>query len=63
MIVLAHLGAGHWWEILIYLAPLLIVGGTILWQIWRDRGREDDGSEGASRAAVDRARSKKRGVR
>ena len=61
MIVLAHLVAGHWWEILIYLAPLLIVGGTILWQIWRDRRGE--GAEDEAAAAIDRARSKKPGRR
>jgi hypothetical protein len=61
MIVLAHLGAGHWWEILIYLAPLLIVRGTILWQVRRDRRGE--GAEHEAAAAFDRARSNKRGRR
>jgi membrane protein DedA with SNARE-associated domain len=34
---LAH--AGHWLASLLYLVPVLVVVGALVWQSWRDRRR------------------------
>jgi hypothetical protein len=34
---LAH--AGHWLASLLYLVPVLIVVGALVWQSWRDKRR------------------------
>ncbi|HMJ35305.1 MAG TPA: hypothetical protein VK501_15450 [Baekduia sp.] len=39
-LILAH--AGHWLAGLLYLAPVLIVVGALLYQSWKDRRRGDD---------------------
>jgi hypothetical protein len=41
-LVLAH--AGHWLAGLLYLAPVVIVVGALVFQSWKDR-REGDGDE------------------
>lgn len=51
--VLAHLGGGHWWEILLYLLPLLIVGGSIAWSVISERRKPD--SEGEEESPGDPA--------
>jgi hypothetical protein len=44
---LAH--AGHWLAGLLYLAPVLIVVGALMWQSYKDRrlgpGEDDDAPE------------------
>jgi hypothetical protein len=60
MIVLAHFSSAHWWVTLIYLVPSLGICGWILWQLWRDQ--RDEGARN-EKAAIDRARAKKRGWR
>ena len=43
-LILAH--AGHWFAGLLYLAPVLIVVGALLYQSWKDKREgadEDDG--------------------
>jgi 4-hydroxybenzoate polyprenyltransferase len=39
-LILAH--AGHWLAGLLYLAPVLIVVGALLYQSWKDKRRGDD---------------------
>lgn len=39
---LAHFSGEHWWTSLLYFAPLLIILGTILREVVRDRRRPDD---------------------
>jgi hypothetical protein len=41
---LAH--AGHWLVSLLYLVPVLLVVGALVWQSWRDRRRRARGAEG-----------------
>lgn len=43
IVPLAH--AGHWFVGLLYLAPVIIVIGVLLFQTWRDR-RADRSGEG-----------------
>jgi hypothetical protein len=45
VVILAH--AGHWFAGLLYLAPVLIVVGALLYQSWKDKreGGEDDERE------------------
>jgi len=43
VLILAH--AGHWLAGLLYLAPVLIVVGALLYQSWKDR-REHGGDDG-----------------
>jgi hypothetical protein len=45
---LAH--AGHWLASLLYLVPVLIVVGALVWQGWRDKRRR--GSRGAGGGPV-----------
>ena len=40
--VLAHFG--HWWQSLLYLAPVIVVVGWLSLQSWRDN-RRGDGDE------------------
>jgi hypothetical protein len=40
LLILAH--AGHWAAGLLYLAPVLIVVGALLYQSWKDRRLGDD---------------------
>jgi hypothetical protein len=35
--IIAHFG--HWWQSLLYLAPVVIVVGWLSLQAWRDRRR------------------------
>jgi hypothetical protein len=47
-LILAH--AGHWRAGLLYLVPVLIVVGALVFQSWKDRRRgedeaDDDGSD------------------
>jgi hypothetical protein len=39
-LILAH--AGHWFAGLLYLAPVLIVVGALMWQSYKDRRLGDD---------------------
>jgi hypothetical protein len=39
-LILAH--AGHWFAGLLYLAPVLIVVGALMYQSWKDKRLEDD---------------------
>ena len=39
-LILAH--AGHWFAGLLYLAPVLIVVGALLYQSWKDKREGDD---------------------
>jgi hypothetical protein len=45
-LILAH--AGHWFAGLLYLAPVLIVVGALMYQSWKDKrlGEDDDEREG-----------------
>jgi hypothetical protein len=42
-LILAH--AGHWFAGLLYLAPVLIVVGALMYQSWKDKrlGDEEEG--------------------
>jgi hypothetical protein len=40
LLILAH--AGHWLAGLLYLAPVLIVVGALVFQSWKDRRRGDE---------------------
>jgi hypothetical protein len=40
--------AGHWLVNLIYLAPVLIIGGALGVQVWRDRRRGPDEDDDVS---------------
>jgi len=44
-LIVAH--AGHWLAGLLYLAPVLIVVGALVFQSWKDRrlGEDEDGPE------------------
>jgi 4-hydroxybenzoate polyprenyltransferase len=44
-LILAH--AGHWFAGLLYLAPVLIVVGALLYQSWKDKrdGEDADGEQ------------------
>jgi hypothetical protein len=42
-VVLAH--AGHWAASILYLMPVFILGGGILWQRRRDRQLEKNGGQ------------------
>jgi hypothetical protein len=46
IVVIAH--AGHWAAGLLYLAPVVIVVGALLWQSFKDRrnGREESAGNG-----------------
>ena len=46
--VLIEAHAGHWLAGLLYLAPVLIVVGALMYQSWKDKrlGDEDDEPEG-----------------
>ena len=44
--VLIEAHAGHWLAGLLYLAPVLIVVGALLYQSWKDRRDGDDEHEG-----------------
>ena len=37
---LAH--AGHWIASLLYVAPVALIVGALLWQNWRDKRRKAD---------------------
>jgi hypothetical protein len=37
---LAH--AGHWLASLLYVAPVALIVGALLWQSWRDKRRKGD---------------------
>jgi hypothetical protein len=39
-LILAH--AGHWLAGLLYLAPVVIVVGALVFQSWKDRRRAED---------------------
>jgi hypothetical protein len=39
-LILAH--AGHWFAGLLYLAPVLIVVGALMWQSYKDRRLGDE---------------------
>jgi hypothetical protein len=41
---LAH--AGHWLASLLYLVPVLIVVGALVWQSWRDKRRRGGSAPG-----------------
>jgi hypothetical protein len=41
---LAH--AGHWLASLLYLVPVLIVVGALVWQSWRDKRRHRNSAPG-----------------
>jgi hypothetical protein len=44
-LILAH--AGHWFAGLLYLAPVLIVVGALMYQSWKDKRLDDeDGEDG-----------------
>jgi hypothetical protein len=45
-LIVAH--AGHWLAGLLYLAPVLIVVGALVYQSWKDRrlGDDEDASHG-----------------
>jgi hypothetical protein len=43
-LIMAH--AGHWLAGLLYLAPVLIVVGALVFQSWKDRRLGDDEREG-----------------
>lgn len=51
-LIVAH--AGHWLAGLLYLAPVLIVVGALLYQSWKDR-REDDDEDGEREGDTPRA--------
>jgi hypothetical protein len=42
-LILAH--AGHWLAGLLYLAPVVIVVGALIFQSWKDRRRGDLGAD------------------
>jgi hypothetical protein len=46
-LIVAH--AGHWLAGLLYLAPVLIVVGALVFQSWKDRrlGEDEDDGSGA----------------
>ncbi|MDO9355700.1 MAG: hypothetical protein Q7T55_18515 [Solirubrobacteraceae bacterium] len=46
MFVVAHLG--HWYESVLYAAPMVIIGSVLWWTAKRERDREaaEDGWEG-----------------
>jgi hypothetical protein len=46
--VLIQAHAGHWFAGLLYLAPVLIVVGALLYQSWKDKKLGDDEDEGES---------------
>jgi hypothetical protein len=46
LLILAH--AGHWLAGLLYLAPVLIVVGALVFQSWKDRRRGDEEDDEAS---------------
>jgi hypothetical protein len=46
--VLIEAHAGHWFAGLLYLAPVLIVVGALLYQSWKDKKLGDDEDEGES---------------
>jgi hypothetical protein len=48
---LAH--AGHWLAGLLYLAPVVIVVGALVWQGYRDRRLEAAGGDEATAADAD----------
>jgi hypothetical protein len=43
VLILAH--AGHWLAGLLYLAPVLIVVGALVFQSWKDKRRGEDDPE------------------
>ena len=43
VLILAH--AGHWLAGLLYLAPVVIVVGALLYQSWKDRREHGDDGE------------------
>jgi 4-hydroxybenzoate polyprenyltransferase len=43
-VILAH--AGHWLAGLLYLAPVLIVVGALVYQSWKDKRSGDDDADG-----------------
>jgi 4-hydroxybenzoate polyprenyltransferase len=51
VLILAH--AGHWIAGLLYLAPVLIVVGALLYQSWKDKRRGDDEPDGDQRPDID----------
>jgi hypothetical protein len=51
LLILAH--AGHWLAGLLYLAPVVIVVGALVFQSMKDRRRgEDEGADDAPDAAL-----------
>ena len=46
VLILAH--AGHWLAGLLYLAPVLIVVGALLYQSWKDRRADADEADDAN---------------
>jgi hypothetical protein len=51
VLILAH--AGHWLAGLLYLAPVVIVVGALLYQSWKDRRAGDDDADGAQHPDTD----------
>jgi hypothetical protein len=51
LLILAH--AGHWAAGLLYLAPVLIVVGALVYQSWKDRRLGDDEREADAPDAPD----------
>ena len=47
-VLLAHVGGGHWWEILIYTAPVIVMAVALGLQVLgeRRRGRRDEDAPG-----------------
>jgi hypothetical protein len=52
-LILAH--AGHWFAGLLYLAPVLIVVGALLYQSWKDKklGPDDEDEDAGGDAPDD----------
>jgi hypothetical protein len=50
-LILAH--AGHWFAGLLYLAPVLIVVGALLYQSWRDKREGGDDADGEREPDID----------
>lgn len=52
MTVFAHIGGGHWYELVIYFLPLLLIVATLGFESWRQRRRasnEQSGSDGETK--------------
>ena len=40
MTVVAHFGGGHWWEYALYLAPMMVVIGSLIYENRKARLKE-----------------------